>query len=207
MRACLDLARPVDLLFLRAWETSLAAVDVAQRSGALPGITGHIAESVCELLLADLGYAPVWHHAGPGRHGVGLMVLHLEAGMLFAIEVKGTLRSGRIPRLTRGEREQMSEAWLDKSDNPAMLSADIASADLYTGVLALNFAEIYGTIDEAKDDGSTRRRVLGEAAHLGARLAHLRVSTAPRRATPCPMTVPASRSRMQSSVEVGIITG
>lgn len=40
--------------------------------------------------------------------------------MVFAVEVKGILRARRVPRLTRGELEQMSEAWVDKPDNPGM---------------------------------------------------------------------------------------
>jgi hypothetical protein len=69
-------------------------------------------------------------------------MLHLEAEMLFAVEVKGTLLPGRVPRLTRGERQQMSESWVDKPDNPAMTNCGLRSQDVYGALAAVNFADM-----------------------------------------------------------------
>jgi hypothetical protein len=74
---------------------------------------------------------PLAHHVGPGRHGADLIMLHLASEMVFAVEVKGTLRPRHIPRLTRRELEQMSAAWIGKSDNPAMTSTELRSDDVY----------------------------------------------------------------------------
>ena len=57
---------------------------------------------------------------GPGRHGVDLLMLSPAADHVLAIEVKGTLRTGRLPRLSRRATLQMSAAWVDKRDNPGM---------------------------------------------------------------------------------------
>jgi hypothetical protein len=139
---CLDPAAPGDQLFHTAWTESLEARSPARRGGVLPGITGHVAESVVELMLVDHGFAAVAHHPGPGRHGVDLLMLHLEAEMLFAVEVKGTLVPGRVPRLTRGEVQQMSAAWVDKQDNPAMTNWGLGSQDVYGALAAVNFADM-----------------------------------------------------------------
>jgi hypothetical protein len=62
--------------------------------------------------------------------------------MVFAIEVKGTLRPGHISRLSAGERRQMSDAWVDKRDNPTMQNATLASGDVYGALVAVNFADM-----------------------------------------------------------------
>lgn len=139
---CLDPAAPGDQLFRAAWTGSLEQRSPARRSGALPGITGHVAESVVELMLVDHGFAALAHHPGPGRHRVDLLMLHLEAEMLFAVEVKGTLAPGRVPGLTRGEMQQMSGAWVDKPDNPAMTNWGLGSQDVYGALAAVNFADM-----------------------------------------------------------------
>jgi hypothetical protein len=138
---CLDPAVPGDQLFRAAWMGSLGD-SPARRWGALPGITGHLAESVVELMLVDRGFVAIAHHPGPGRHGVDLLMLHLEAEMLFAVEVKGTLVPGRVPRLTRGDVQQMSGAWVDKPDNPAMTNWGLDSQDVYGALVAVNFADL-----------------------------------------------------------------
>lgn len=120
---CLDLDDEADRHFQSAWRSRRDGGTNRLSGGALPGTVGHIAESVVEVVLAERGYAPLAHHPGPGRHGVDLLMLHLTSEMVFAIEVKGTLRRGFVPRLTRGDLAQMSNAWLDKPDNPAMTSA------------------------------------------------------------------------------------
>jgi hypothetical protein len=141
--ACLDLhARPGDLTFALAWTRSLRALAPHERSGALAGVTGHVAESVVELLLADLGYPPVHDFTGPGGHGVDLLMLSPAADHVLAIEVKGTLRTGCVPRMSRRAVEQMSAAWVDKADNPGMAEWDLHSDDVYAAVIALNFADM-----------------------------------------------------------------
>jgi hypothetical protein len=87
---CVDCeTRPVDLPFALAWTRSLRALASHERSGALAGVTGHVAESVVELLLAELGYHPVHDFIGPGRHGVDLLMLSPAADHVLAIEVRG----------------------------------------------------------------------------------------------------------------------
>jgi hypothetical protein len=139
---CLDVkARPVDALFQRAWTSGLAAISRIERRGRLAGVTGHMAESVVELMLDGYGYHLIWHFSGPGRHGIDLLALAPCGDRLVAIEVKGTLRHGVWPRLTRGELVQMSAAWLDKSDNPGMADWELGSADVYGAVVLVNFAD------------------------------------------------------------------
>jgi hypothetical protein len=142
VETCLDPAVPVDQLFRSAWMGSLGADSPGRRRGALPGVIGHVAESVVELMLVDRGFVAVAHHPGPGRHGVDLLMLHLEAEMLFAVEVKGTLVPGRVPRLSRGELRQMSREWVDKPDNPAMMGWRLGSQDVYGALAAVNFADM-----------------------------------------------------------------
>jgi hypothetical protein len=140
---CLDLdARPSDATFATAFELTLAALDLNARRGALGGITGHVAESVVEIILEDLGWTPVWHFIGPGRHGVDLLMLGPDVERLFALEVKGTLRTGHWPRLRRGELTQMDVGWLDKSDNPAMSEWGVSSEDVCGGLALVNFADL-----------------------------------------------------------------
>jgi hypothetical protein len=139
---CLDLGDAADARFHTAWSQSLDAVDRRKRGGALAGVTGHVAESVVELLLADVGYHPVWHFTGPGRHGVDLLMLSPGAEHVLAIEVKGTLRARHVPRLSRRATLQMSAAWVDKRDNPGMAEWDLQSADVYGVVIAVNFADM-----------------------------------------------------------------
>jgi hypothetical protein len=140
--SCLDESDELDSRFSLAWTQSLKALPKQHRSGALPGVTGHVAESVVELILDEYGYVPLAHHASAGRHGVDLLMLHLPSDMVLAIEVKGTLRKGHIPRLTRGELTQMSHAWIDKRDNPAMRGSDLEGNDVYGAVAAVNFIDM-----------------------------------------------------------------
>lgn len=130
-----------DWLFVAALRDGLGTLPRSQRSGALAGVTGHVAESVAEVLLEDLGYVPIWHFTGPGRHGVDLLELHPETGVILAVEVKGTLRPGRWPRLSRGELQQMSAAWIDKADNPGMAEWDLRAEDIRGAVIRINFAD------------------------------------------------------------------
>jgi hypothetical protein len=141
---CLDASkRPNDSMFVRAFDESLAALQLSERGGALAGVTGHVAESVVETVLEEHGWIPVWHFTGPGRHGVDLLLLGPGAERMFAIEVKGTLRAGIWPRLRRSELiTQMELAWLDKDDNPAMYEWGLRSDDVYGAVALVNLGEL-----------------------------------------------------------------
>jgi hypothetical protein len=133
---------PADRQFARAWRDGLGAIPRDQRLGALAGVTGHIAESVVELLLDEWGYAMLWHFANVGRHGIDLLALDPASDLVVAFEVKGTLRSGVWPRLSRRALLQMSAAWIDKADNPGMANWDLQTEDVYGGMVAVNFADM-----------------------------------------------------------------
>lgn len=130
----------MDAVFARGWWHGPASLTRAERS-AVAGVTGHIAESVTEMLLDRLGWHVLWHFTGPGRHGVDLVFL-APGDLVIAVEVKGTLVAGRIPRLSRGELTQMSASWMNKADNPGMTELGLDSADVYGGVVIINFAEL-----------------------------------------------------------------
>ena len=100
-----------------------------------------MAESVVEIILAESGSVPLAHHAGPGRHGIDLLMLHLACDVLIAVEVKSTLRAARLPRLLRGELAQMSAQWVDKPDNPGIVNAGVGSQDISGALAAVNFAD------------------------------------------------------------------
>jgi hypothetical protein len=55
-----------DDLFATALRDGLETLPLRLRRGALSVSTGHIAESVVESLLVEIGYTPVWHIEGPG---------------------------------------------------------------------------------------------------------------------------------------------
>jgi hypothetical protein len=137
---CLDLASAKDHLFDRGWRSGTATLTRAERC-AVAGVTGHIAESVTEVLLDREGWRVLWHFTGPGRHGVDLLFLTPD-DKVIAVEVKGTLTAGRIPRLSRRELTQMSVDWVDKADNPGMAHLGLCSADIYGAVAVINFADM-----------------------------------------------------------------
>jgi hypothetical protein len=141
---CLDPSmRPNDSIFLKAFDESLAALELSERGGALAGVTGHVAESVVETILEEHGWIPVWHFTGPGRHGVDLLLLGPGTERMFAIEVKGTLRARIWPHLRRRELvNQMDLAWLDKSDNPGMGDWVLRSDDVYGAVALVDVGEL-----------------------------------------------------------------
>jgi hypothetical protein len=139
---CLKSHLPGDPLFKRAWRKTLAALEPSERRGALGGVTGHVAESVVEVIFVDAGYHAVWHFVGPGRHGVDLLMLCPTTERLVAIEVKGTLRPNLWPRFRQGELRQMSLDWLDKADNPGMAEWGLGGADVYGAAALVNLAEM-----------------------------------------------------------------
>lgn len=136
----IDSDTPRDALFSRGWRSGPGSLTRAELN-TIAGVTGHVAESVTELLLVALDWHVLWHFIGPGRHGVDLVFLSAD-DKVVAIEVKGTLVSGRIPHLTRRELTQMSAAWLDKADNPGMAELGLSSDDAYGGVVIVNFADL-----------------------------------------------------------------
>ena len=140
VRGCLDPASASDSVFARGWRSGPAKLTRAERC-AVAGVTGHVAESVTEILLDRLDWRVLWHFTGPGRHGVDLLFLTPD-DKIVAVEVKGTLVAGRIPRLSRREMTQMSTAWVDKTDNPGMSELGLQSADIYGAVAVINFADM-----------------------------------------------------------------
>jgi hypothetical protein len=136
---CLDLSQPGDVRFRQAWRHSLASLPRAHRGGALSAITGHVAESVAAVQLADLGYQLIWQLTGPGHHGVDLVMLDPAGQMVVAWEVKGTLREVGWPRLSGRELGQMGAGWMDKADNPGMTEWGLTSADVIGGVVFIRF--------------------------------------------------------------------
>lgn len=139
---CLHLDETADRLFFEAWRSSLAAIPPAMRRGALSGVTGHVAESIVELVFDEFRYHVVWHFAGPGRHGVDLIFLSPRGDQLLAVEVKGTLRANHRPRLSGRELTQMSMAWVGKADNPGMANWNLTGSEIYGGVVLVNFADM-----------------------------------------------------------------
>jgi len=137
---CLDESRePFDALFRRVRREGLASLDAAERSGHLWRVVGEVAESVAEVVLDRVGYSAFWHITEPGVHGVDLLFLSPDPSVL-ALEVKGTLRAGAIPRLTSSRLRQMSREWLNQPGNPAMEEWGLEAEDLYAGVMVVDLA-------------------------------------------------------------------
>ena len=137
--ACLHEDSEHDMLFAHARREGLAAVEPSQRSGHLSRVVGEVAESVAEVLLDELGHRVFWHIATPGVRGVDLLFLAPDETVL-ALEVKGTLRAGTIPRLTPSKLRQMSREWLNRPGNPAMREWSFEADDLYAGVMVVDLA-------------------------------------------------------------------
>jgi hypothetical protein len=98
-----------------------------------------MAEAVAMRLLADAGINP-FSQADPfDGHGVDLLAL-TEAGEVIAVEVKGTLRAGRLPRLGRTRHLQMSLEWLNRATNPAMVNCELVGRDVCGAIMSLDFA-------------------------------------------------------------------
>jgi hypothetical protein len=137
---CLDLTTNSDALFAKGWRSGADHLTRIERC-AVAAITGHVGESVVELVLDSLGWFVLWHFSGPGRHGVDLVFL-APGDLVVVVEVKATLVPGRIPRLSRTELIQMSTAWVDKTDNPGMAELGLESGDVYGGIAVVNFADM-----------------------------------------------------------------
>lgn len=158
---CVDLDSPADALFARTRQHGLTAIPIAERRG-LARVAGAVAESVAEVLLAEVGLDVFWHVVENGIHGVDLLLLTPEESVL-ALEVKGTLRPGAIPRLTPSRLRQMSREWLNGPDNPAMAEWELETDDLYAGVMVIDLSlslartavsddfETYAPVDELSE--------------------------------------------------------
>ncbi len=68
-----------------------------------------------------------------------LLLLDPDESVL-ALEVKGTLRRGRIPNLAPSSLKQMSREWLNSPANHAMVEWGLEADDLYTGVIVVDLA-------------------------------------------------------------------
>lgn len=136
--SCINVDDDSEALFARARRDGLASIERSQR-GPLPRVTGEVAESVAELLLDSLGYTLFWQITTPGIHGVDLLLLAPDQRVL-ALEVKGTLRPGTIPRATPSRLRQMSRAWLSDPANPGMAEWSLDANDLYAGVMVVDLA-------------------------------------------------------------------
>ena len=139
VRSCIKPSKPADALFERARLHGLNSIDRSQRSGHLARVIGEVAESVAEIVLDDQGYSLFWQVTTPGIHGVDLLFLSPDESVL-ALEVKGTLRRGTIPRLTPSRLRQMSREWLNDPANPAMAEWSLQADDLYAGVMLVDLA-------------------------------------------------------------------
>jgi hypothetical protein len=138
--SCLDLNKEADVLFARAWHSGLTLIPRSERLG-LNRVTGEVAESAAEVMLAEMGFHVFWQITTPGVHGVDLLFLSPDESVL-ALEVKGTLCPGVIPRLTPSRLRQMSREWLNGPDNPAMAEWRFTADDLYAGVMVVDLASL-----------------------------------------------------------------
>jgi hypothetical protein len=125
-------------LFLRAWTRGIDSIDSAERRGRFPGLIGSVAEAVVAKVMDCAGFSVFDQLTELGAHGVDLLLLS-PAGRVLALEVKGTLRAGSVPRLRRSRLPQMSAAWLDGA-NAAMLEWGLEAADVYGGIMFVNLA-------------------------------------------------------------------
>jgi len=134
-------AADAEAQFRRAFASGLAAIPIAQRAHGLNGVTGHVAESVVEMILAERGWTPLEHFEGPfsGGHGVDLAMATPGFDNVVVIEVKGTLTPRRWPRLAKGELPQLGKEWLQKIDNPAVSSLGMVPADLAVLAVLVQF--------------------------------------------------------------------
>ena len=139
VRSCVKPSKPADALFERARIHRLTSIDRSQRSGHLARVIGEVAESVAEIVLDEQGYTLFWQITTPGVHGVDLLFLSPDENVL-ALELKGTLRHGVVPRLTPSRLRQMSREWLNDRANAAMAEWSFQADDLYTGVMLVGLA-------------------------------------------------------------------
>lgn len=151
---CLDLKKSDDdNLFHRTWTRVLAGESYRVPPRIAP-VTGHVAESVAAVKLADVGFTLFWQLTGPGRHGVDLLMLDPAGATAVAWEVKGTLRRNGFPRLSRRDVEQMSPDWLDRHDGMGMSEWGLNAADVLGGFVVLSFARMLMWVGVTSDYAS-----------------------------------------------------
>lgn len=134
------LATDGDRRFAKAFDQGLDALEPCERRGALAGVTGHVAESLVQVLAAEEGWQPFWNQTGVGRAGVDLLALTPETSAVVAIEVKSTLRAGAVPRLGRRKINQMSDQWLSRAGNVGMANWELGGADVHRVIATVDFA-------------------------------------------------------------------
>lgn len=159
---CLDLTDINDQRFNDAWGNGIDALEPHQRGGALPGVTGHVAESVAEIVLSDSGYHPMWHFTGPDRSAFDLLMLSPNADHVVAVGVKGTLCAGRVPRVSPQAVEQMGAAWFDETGTAHW---GLQSTPVYGAVVAVNLGDM--TLRAALSTDFERWRPVRSLSELG----------------------------------------
>jgi Holliday junction resolvase-like predicted endonuclease len=173
VRACM-VDDPRDELFERAWVSGISTLSGRERS-AIAGVTGHVAESLAVVLLAEVGWHVLWQFATTGGHGIDLLMLSPDQRVV-AIEVKGTLVAGHVPNLSRRRLAQMSRAWVDKPDNPGMHLYELNSSDVYGAVITVNFVDLVWRCAFTNDFVALRPvedlHQLADLAWLDERVAH-----------------------------------
>jgi hypothetical protein len=128
-----------DPLFRRAWVEGLDALKLDEAADACAWTSARFAESVATLLMREAGLEVFAELAAPGVHGADMLAL-TPHGEVLAVEVKGTLRPGTVPRIGRGRLRQMSLEWLDSRSNPAMVEWELTGAEIYGSIAALDLA-------------------------------------------------------------------
>ena len=133
------LRRGEDQLFRRAWRDGIDSLTLAERRGRLCVEIGWIAESLPRCCSENFGSTCSLRSSL--RVSTALTCLPFTPdGEALALEVKGTLRSGTIPRFSRGADRQMSVAWLNQQTNPAMTHWRLDALDVYGAITVIDFA-------------------------------------------------------------------
>jgi hypothetical protein len=127
--------------FRHAVTLGLAALTVSERRGRLAGVIGAVAEAVAARIMDRAGFSVFAQLVDIGARGADLIYLTPKDKVLV-LEVKGTLRSGTIPRLRRSRLKQMNAAWLDEHNAP-MLEWGLKSGDVYGAVMVVDIAAAY----------------------------------------------------------------
>jgi hypothetical protein len=128
-------------LFDQVLRQGLDQLEPAARRGRLCVDIGVVAESVATLAMLNAGVEVFGELASEGVHGVDVLCL-TPAGEVVALEVKGTLSPRGRPRLRRSRTPQMSLDWLTGAANPMMAEWDLEGADVYGGVIHINFSSM-----------------------------------------------------------------
>jgi hypothetical protein len=169
VRGCLLDDKAPDELFARACRDGLDSLSLHQRRGQLATATGSIAEAVAQVILVELGYEVFFDVTRLGLHGVDLLMLAPDDSVI-AFEVKGTLRAGSTPRMTRSALRQLTREWLNSADNLGMLEWSLDADDVWAGVIVLDFAA--STWRAALSGDFEAFKPVGSVAQLSAPASH-----------------------------------